>query len=598
MSAPRHTDGHSLPGHSDGATRSVERFHAVIVGGGPVGLTTSIMLSRAGVRSLLVERHPATAIHPKSRGVNARTMEVFDQIGVGAAVVAAGLDPASNGFFFRGPSLVAEQYTRFGGGGRSDDLRALSPTTWMVIAQDVLEPILLAQARELVPAEVRFGHELRSLTAGRDGVEAVVLDRSTGRESLIESDYVIGADGAESLVRESAGLTLKGHGPLTRNVSILFHADLEAVVADRRSAVYYITDDEARPGGHPISVGNPPPAGVLLTVNNVDRWLLVVRADAGATRADGSLDRARCEELIRAAAGVPDLTIDVRSVMTWSPAARVAPVYRHGRVFLAGDAAHEMTPSGAFGLNVGIQDAHNLGWKLGAVLAGWAGAGLLDTYDAERRPVGRWATEESYRQFAGESLPTPFGNWGIIFGNRYSSSAVVEETDASEPENDSGVSDAAATSYVPTGRPGGRAPHAWLGREPNRRSILERYGRDFVLVSGDDAARSWTGAARRVAVAGQIPISTASVGVDLDVEEPDPFRLLYGIEASGAVLVRPDGYVAWRSRTSSDDPDVSLRRAIAAILDRPDLAGRGPRNRSIRKHGAVSLDTASRRHRD
>jgi putative polyketide hydroxylase len=528
----------------------------LIVGAGPTGLATSLGLSHAGTASVLVERHPGTSIHPKARGVNVRTMEIFGQWGIDGAVRTAGLSAEANGFFFRGASLLADRFERSGGGGLATDARAFSPETWMVISQDVLEPVLLEAARSFQSADVRFGHELVSLDEDPSGVTAVIRRRADDGLVRIRAQWLVGADGAESAVRTAAGIELEGQGPLVDNVSILFETPLGDRIDDRRSAVYYLSDDPTeRPRGYPMSVGNPPEHGVLLTVDNADRWLLVVGADLD------SLDDATAIRWIRRALGETDLPIRILGYMGWSPAARVAARYATGRLFVAGDAAHQMTPSGAFGLNVGIADAHNLAWKLAAVESGWAARSLLDTYDAERRPAGRFATEQSYQQFLGTRPAKPFGNWGVILGTHYQSTAVI--ADGTLPPE---VADP-AVDYVPNAHPGARAPHAWLVRHRHRISTLDLYGEGFVCVAGRDA-HGWSHSAAEAVRSAGVPVKGHRLGPGLDPEDAGRFALDHGIGDQGALLVRPDGHVAWRSHgpATVDGPSIGevLRQVVGS----------------------------------
>jgi putative polyketide hydroxylase len=538
----------------------------LISGGGPVGLTAFIGLARRGVPALLVERHPGTAIHPKARGINVRAMEVFRQWGIEDRVRRAGLAPEDHGYFFRGSSLAADDYERTGGGGLATEGHALSPTSWMVISQDALEPVLLEHARELGAGELRFGHELRSFVMDEDGVDAVVVERATGRDQRIRADYLIAADGAYSLVRETLGVVMEGHGPLVHNVSILFEADLSDVVADRRSAVYYVSPDrDQRPRGYPMSVGNPPLDGVMLTVNGVDRWLLVVGFDPERGESIEDFDTQRCLEVVRRAVGVADLPIQIISTMAWSPAARVAERYSVGRAHLVGDAAHEMTPSGAFGLNTGMLDAHGLCWKLAAVSQGWAGPGLLETHHDERHPVGTFTADQSYQLFAGTRPPRPFGNWGVIFGAAYESAAVIPDGTAAPQVNDPVV------DHVPVARPGHRAPHVWGEAEGARVSILDMFGAGFSVVSRTAA---WTQAATTVGEPLGVPIRGVLVGEGgaFVPEDAAAFDELYEIGDRGCVLVRPDGHVGWRV-TDDANPEDRLELALNTILDRSGRRG-------------------------
>jgi putative polyketide hydroxylase len=531
----------------------------LIAGGGPVGLAASIGLSRHGIDSILVERHPGTALHPKARGVDVRTMEVFRQWGIEPAVRAAGLAAEALGYFYRGATLTSPEFERSGGGGRSGDARRLSPTTWLVIGQDALEPVLLEATRTLGRSDVRFGHELAGFDQDDEGVTATIMQRASGRPETVRARYLIGADGAGSRTRELLGVGLDGRGPLVWNASILFRADLEAATADRASAVYYLAAEDVRPRGYPLSVGNPPPNGVILTIDGRERWLLVVALESEAAPPP---DAAAAAALVREAVGIADLDVEILGVLPWTPAARVASRYRTGRAFLAGDAAHEMTPSGAFGLNVGIQDAHNLAWKLAFASRSMAGPGLLDSYDPERRPIGRFAADQSYLQFSGEHPPRPFGNWGVILGSTYASDAVIPDGSPAPRIADR------ATEYAAVARPGHRAPHAWLGSDATR-STIDLVGDDLAVLSRDPA---WVAAADRVAAAVGSPIRSWTLRDGLAPSDPDAFDEAYGIGEAGAVLVRPDGYVGWRSVAGPAAVDraagAELEFAVRRILDR------------------------------
>jgi hypothetical protein len=242
--------------------------------------------------------------------------------------------------------------------------------------------------------------------------------------------------------------------------------------------------------------------------------------------------------------------------MPWTPAARAAERYGTARTFLCGDAAHEMTPSGAFGLNIGIQDAHNLAWKLGAVLRRDGDPSLLATYDTERRPVGAFTAETSYELFAGTRAPRPFGNWGVIFGAVYESAAIIPDgTPAPMPVDP-------VVDYEPMARPGHRAPHAWLTLAGERRtSTIDLFGDGFVLVA---ASRDWADAAAACSPS----VRAVVIGEDAVPEDPSRFGEWYGIGMRGAVLVRPDGYVAWRSSSGERDTG-ALQAVLTAVLGGP-----------------------------
>jgi putative polyketide hydroxylase len=513
----------------------------LIVGGGPAGLTASILLSRFGVRSLLVERHPGTAIHPKARAINARTMEMYRQCGVEPAIRAAGLPPERGRLIIWSRTLAGEEIERRIAWRATAESHAVSPVRNCLCAQDDLEPVLRHYAETLGAGELRFSTELQDFAQDADGVTATLLDRTSGGTTRVRAHYLIAADGAQSRVRTALGIRMLGKERVYESVNVLLRADLRPWTEDRPAALYFIE--------------HPAIKATFVTINGVDRWgfLLNRPAEYGLTPDDFTPERSA--ELVRMAAGVPDLPVEILGIAPWTAAAHVAERYRDGRVFLGGDAAHEMPPTGGFGLNTGVQDVHNLAWKLAGVLHGWAAPALLDTYDAERRPVGRVITEQSLansvsmgrlgRQPDGSTLARPeyLNEQGMIFGASYESAAVVPDGTA-PPAIANPVTD-----YAPSGRPGGRAPHAWLDVKGARVSTIDLIGSHFVLMAGRRGA-AWCDAARAVAATTRMPMVAHTIGGD-SVHDPDgAWTATYGVDDDGAVLVRPDGYVAWRSRSA------------------------------------------------
>src|SRR5215813_5928513 len=348
----------------------------LIVGGGPVGLSASILLSRLGVASRLVERHDGTAIHPKARNINMRTMEIFRQCGVEAAVRAAGLPIERTRFLIWAETLAGREIERRVE-KRSHPNGALpSPARHCLCAQDDLEPVLRQHAEALAPGTLAFATELTCFEQDATGVTATVRD--AGGETQVRAQYLIAADGARSPVRQALGIRMRGVHQLYRSVNVLMNADLTPWVKDRPAAIYLIQQRELR--------------ATIMTINGVNRWGFLINLPLEASFDPYTPEH--CAAVVRAAVGVPDLDVRILGIDPWVAAADVAERYRAGRIFLAGDAAHHMPPTGGFGLNTGVQDAHNLAWKLAAVLNGWAGPGLLDTYEAERRPYGEFVTRQ------------------------------------------------------------------------------------------------------------------------------------------------------------------------------------------------------------
>jgi 2-polyprenyl-6-methoxyphenol hydroxylase-like FAD-dependent oxidoreductase len=502
----------------------------LVVGGGPVGLSTAIGLRRFGIDCLLVERHPSTSLFPKGRGISTRTMEIFRQWGIEAEVTAAGLPREESLFIYLGDTLTAPEFHRFG--SKDVGVTDASPTRPLICSQDALEPVLRRHAGAL-GADVRFGNRLVGFTQDDDGVRADVR-AADGATLSVRCDYLIGADGARSTVREALGITVDGPGVVgARTISILVEADLAERVTDRRSALYWL--------------GRPAPGSVFAVVDNDRRWLLMHTFDP-AVHDEESFTEERCIGLVREAVGDPGLAVRFVARQFWQPQAVVAGRFRDGRVFLAGDAAHLTTPMGGLGMNCGIGDAHNLAWKLAAVLRGWGGPRLLDSYEAERRPVARWTVETSVQLQDEPEGPRRRLLDGIVLGYRYESEAIVPDGTAPPATDDP------LRQYAPVARPGHRAPHVWWNRDGARGSIIDLFGVTFVVLTDPSGGE---------AVATAVDTVGSRVPLRWHAVDAPGWRELYGLRPGGMVLVRPDGHVAWRSV----DPPRDVPGALGAALD-------------------------------
>jgi 2-polyprenyl-6-methoxyphenol hydroxylase-like FAD-dependent oxidoreductase len=524
----------------------MQEVPVLIVGGGPVGLITSLMLSRQGIRSLLVERHPGTAIHPKARGINARTMEVFHQQGIEDEVRAAGLAPNKVGFIVWAKTLAGEEIERRVPWGQSEKRADVTPVRACLCAQHFLEPVLRRCAERQPLAELRFDTELVSFEQDAAGVRATVADTKTGKTQEVRAHYMVAADGAQSRVRTALGIAMQGQKDVYDSVNVLIEADLRPWTQDRPAALYFIENEEMR--------------ATFLTINAHDSWGFLVNSLRAHGRKPEDFTPERSTEMIRKAVGKPDLPVRIVGVAPWVASAQVAERFREGRVFLVGDAAHEMPPTGGFGMNTGVQDAQNLCWKLSAVLKGQAGDGLLDTYSAERQPFDKAITEQALANAAsmgrmektlqGKGARREFLNeQGMIFGATYASQAVVPDG-TPRPE----VADP-VTEYAPSAWPGARAPHAWVLADGKRVSTIDLVGNGFLLLAGAKGG-AWAEAARKL----DVPARTLG--------DEEPWRATYGIEEDGAVLVRPDAHVAWRSAGGASDPAHVLGDVMTRILGR------------------------------
>lgn len=539
-----------------------ETTSVLIVGGGPVGLATAVFLARQGVRPILLERRPGSSIIPRATGLHARTMELFRSVGLEEAVAAAGLrivgpgkelDKVAAGratpLVMRGAQSLAALDRSFVMEAHDPPYADFTPSWPIWCGQDHYEPILLDAARAH-GADIRFDHEVRSLTQDAGGVEAVVEDLTSGTSRTIRADYAVAADGVRSPVREALGIGQRSQGVAGQFVSIIFRANIDVVPEPRNFTLIYVL--------------NPRAQGLLLFIEP-GRWMFGVNYDPERGEAPADFTQERCVELVRIAAGVPDLAVEVESATPWEAKHMVADTFQSGRVFLAGDACHAHPPAGGFGVNAGIQDAHNLAWKLAAVVRGQAAPSLLDTYDVERRPVGAATADQAWMLFRtrgqlADEDRAAFRDFVIVtMGYRYDSAAVV----GTEPGQE-----VLPRELTFTGAPGSRAPHVWLSRAGQRVSTIDLFGSDFVLLAGEDGA-AWLPAAKSVAGGAVRGYLIGSAG---ELSDPDgAWAKAYGVSSEGAVLIRPDGFVAWRSPGAATDPERELAEAVAAVLGTKEL---------------------------
>ncbi|MGY3620983.1 FAD-dependent monooxygenase [Bradyrhizobium sp. USDA 10063] len=529
----------------------------LISGGGPVGLTASLLLSQHGVRSLLVERHSGTAILPKARGINARTMEIFRQCGIDGAIREAGLAEGSTGLIVWVETLAGKEIERRVPGRAIAKNLAVTPVKNCLCAQDDLEPVIRRFAEQAGPGTLRFNTEMTAFSQQPGVVTGILTDRVTGAETPFTARYLIAAEGAQSRVRRALGVSMLGTERVYDSVNILFRADLAQWVEHRPAALYFVEQEDLR--------------ATFLTINGRDRWGFLIHSPTQFGWKAEDFTAEFCADLIRKGVGIPDLDVAVLGISPWQASAIVAERYRVGNVFLAGDAAHEMPPTGGFGLNTGVQDVHNLAWKIAAVLRGNADEKLLDSYHAERQPIAQIVTQNSLAnalsmgRTARQSNVLPrrefLNEQGLIFGACYESTAALSDGTPSAAADDP------VTDYVQSARPGSRAPHVWLDRGDEKISTLDLFGAGFVLLAGS-RGDAWKRAARAIDLSW--PALTAfTIGKDGDLIDRDgDWREAYGVDADGAVLVRPDGYVAWRSRSGASNPHEVLRAALDRLLDR------------------------------
>jgi 2-polyprenyl-6-methoxyphenol hydroxylase-like FAD-dependent oxidoreductase len=524
----------------------------LIAGGSLVGMTTAMLLGRHGIRSLVVERHPGAAIHPRAALVMQRSMEILRGAGIEDQVREGSHAQFEPDGAIMSVETLAGKELAWHLPNINEGVRDMSPCERLFVTQIGLEPLLRARAEEL-GAQPRFGTELVSCEQDADGVTAVIRDRASGETSTVRARYLVAADGPRSAIRTQLGIAMTGRGVFSKAITIYFRADVEPLLRGRNLSV--------------IMVMNEAFAGFFRIEKPYRSGFLVVHSvgDPESPVTDvWDLSEERCVELVHAGLGTDEVAVEIQDVMRWEAMADVAERFQDGRIFLAGDAAHVMPPYGGYGGNTGIHDAHNLAWKLAAVLRGDASPELLATYEPERRPMARFTAEQAYTRYVGRAAPylagggvePVVGDLEVDLGANLRSRAIIAEED--DP-------DAGAVHVDPResrGRPGTRAPHLWVEHDGRRVSTLDLAGERFVLFAGPEAD-GWSEAAAGA------DVELHRVGAADGLLDPDgAFLDAYGIAPTGAVLVRPDGVVAWRAVSGDGASAQALSDALDAILCR------------------------------
>ncbi len=584
-----------------------EEVPILIVGGGGAGLTASMLLAGLGVETLLVSASSTTSRLPKAHVLNLRAMEILQDAGAAEEIERCSTPAAAMAAtaFYAGLT-GGEGYGRlirrvecWGGGGADENWASASSTRQMNLPQIRLEPILRRRAEALAPERVRFGHELIDLAQDESGASAVIRERGSGHEYRVRAQYIIGADGGRVIPR-LLGIGYEGLGALGRAATIHASADFSKLLRDEDVLLRWILSPQAGTGAVVVPMG-PERWGPAS-----EEWVIHLNYQPEDPRAES--DEA-VESDIRAALGIGAHPMEIHMITRWTLEGVLANSFRSGRVLLAGDAAHRHPPTGGLGLTSAIHDVHNLCWKLAAVLAGQAEETLLDSYEAERRPVDarnvqrslenavnhlqismalelspdstadeNWARlqrlwsglpeDEAVRrevQRLMRASSMEFGELNVEYGYTYASEAVVADGSDLDPSPDD------VRIYEPATRPGSPLPHAWIDDEEGERRPIKDLvapGR-FLLIAGEDG-HAWCAAARELAEAHSLPIDTVRIGhIDGDLFDPRCTWLRHrGIGPEGAILVRPDRFVAWRSIASCADPGAELARALGQVLGR------------------------------
>jgi 2,4-dichlorophenol 6-monooxygenase len=567
----------------------------LVVGAGPAGLTAAALLARAGVRSITVTKYGSTADSPRAHITNQRAMEVMRDLGIEGRVARRALPQRLMGKQVFATAFAGREICRMMTWGTGDDRRAdyeaASPTAMCNAPQHVLEPILLDAARE-VGADVRFDHEVVAVGQSADHATARVRHRRTGAEQDVRARYILGCDGARSIVGEQGGFAFEGEAGLGSCITVWIEADLTRYTKHRSGALFFVC--------------NPGSEDVLSIWTCVEPWTEWSTIFARHGLGPSDLSEASVMRRVRQAIGDPAVDVRIKKVSDWQINHVVAADYRRGRLFLAGDAAHRHPPANGLGSNTSIQDSYNIAWKLALVVSGRAGDHLLDSYGAERQPVGRRVVDRANRSVAemvpflaalgfrpnqpreealaqvdrllgpgGEAgrarlfaaldlMNGQFNAHGVEMGQRYGSDAVVANgTPFPSPDRDSDL------YHQPTTHPGAHVPHAWLERDGSPVSTLDLCAYDrFTLLTGTDGG-AWTDAAAAVGRETGVPIEPVAVGLGQAVNDVlGTWTRGREMTDRGCLLVRPDRVVAWRCPDRVPDATGALRDVMTTILAR------------------------------
>ncbi|MEU6578770.1 FAD-dependent monooxygenase [Streptomyces sp. NPDC046805] len=570
----------------------------LVVGAGPAGLTASALLARSEVDAITVTKYPATAHTPRAHITNQRAMEVYRDLGIEDRVRAVAMPGESMGDNVWATSFAGQELARMKAWGtradRKADYEAASPCEMHNVGQHLLEPILLDVALQY-GAEMRFSTELIDITQDENAVYGTVCDRNTGETYTIKAKYAIGTDGGRSTVAERLDFPLEGETGLGHAVNVWLEADLTEYRAHRPGTLFFTIQP-----GKDFWLGS----GTYICVKPWTEWVLIVVHDPSVEQIDLSEEAMLAR--VRATIGDPSVEVRIKDISQWQMNHVIATEYRKGRVFLAGDAAHRHPPANGLGSNTSVQDSYNLAWKIALAVKGKAGEKLLDSYHAERRPVGRQVIDRALKSVglvaqipsilgvrSGQTddegsaalaeffSPSEegrkrrrqleavlkendyhFNAHGVELGQRYDSDAVVSDGTAEpsytrDPE----------LYYHPTTFPGACLPHAWLEHDGRRISSLDLVGDDrFALITGI-GGEAWLQAAEKVSAELGVQIAGRPVGYRLKYADVyGDWRRLREVDDRGCLLVRPDRHVAWRSLDLVGDPVQTLRQVMQQVL--------------------------------
>ncbi|CAM0141634.1 hypothetical protein VKS41_007583 [Umbelopsis sp. WA50703] len=519
-----------------------ESTSIVIVGGSLVGLSTAMFLANRGVQTIVLEKYIGSALHPRAIGYTSRTMEAFKTVEIVHKLPQ--MDPkfrlrrikveSMEGKWFEESDWTPPSKTQ---DQKPQPKIEYSPYSGAAIAQDKLEPILRERAKEL-GADIRQGVEFISFEQDNEGVTVLARERKTGNEYSIRAQYLIAADGSKSSIREALGIDRKGRGQMKTVTSVLFRAPIDHYL-DSGIRQFEIEQEGLK---------------AFLTTYGDGRWVLMFTDDV--YRTDEELTSS-----IYKAIGKEDLDIDIITTGRWELSALICNKYSSGRVFLAGDSAHTLPPTrGGFGANTGIDDGFNLAWKLEAVLSGISSPRLLDTYSDERQPIGWLRHQQTFARpdYARESQ-------GIADGVAVLSPEAMELGQLYRSTSVIGADEDLLPAMKPdewAGQPGSRAQHFKVTRDGQDVSTLDLFPNGWTLLS---ESKDWEAAVASVSDKTGIPIEFIHIGSDVKFSDDNTFETGFGVGPTGASLVRPDQYVAWRSVDIPENAEKTLAEVVNQV---------------------------------
>ena len=507
----------------------------LICGAGPVGLSLSLALAQQGINNILVEKHPGITIHPKARGVNVRTMELFRNWGVESAVRSHELSANARRLLWMDSlkgKIIGEVKIE-------ESEFTDSPSSSCLVTQDFVEQELLAAVMYQKHCQVKFLTKLDSFQQDNEYVDCKLLNRKTKQIEIIRCQYLIAADGAHSTIRKNLNIGMNGIENMGDFLSVYCNVELPDNFLNNPAAVTVFTKPEQQ-------------GKFVMAVDLKQKWIIAQRTNGS----QHEFDKDYYIQLVRDVAEASDLKVNIINTSIWQMSGLNAKQYSNKRVFLVGDSAHRMPPTGGMGMNTGIHDAHNLAWKLAYVINNYAGADLLDSYQQERQPIAAYTIEWSCRnsdmlrnimQSKNENnkekfekalslQKTQLNHRGLDLGFIYQSNAIysdIEATEELDPDN-----------YHPSSTPGGRAPHCKIKIEGKTLSTLDLFSDKFVLLLSQDCKVKTIQS--MLPIPNQYPLVSYQLNKNF-VDENQDFIDLYQMANYSAALVRPDGHIAWRA---------------------------------------------------